>query len=294
MSDVRTTGTPQPIGYKRTPLGAIGRVARWIALLVMTVLFLTPFYLILRNALATEAEITAETWTLFPSSLHFENIMELFNDTEVPFLRSMYNSAVVGVLGTVGQLLFAAMTGYGLARIPYKHASKVLYTIMALMIIPAGVSFVPSFIVVSSLGWVGSLRGLIIPGLFSAFAAFLFRQYFLNFPRELEEAARIDGLGYFGTFWRIVIPNSAPFIAALAAITFIGNWNAFLWPLVINGSEQSGWTVQIALSTFITAQTINIHELFMAAAIAMLPLILIFAFLQRYLIQGVAETGIKG
>jgi multiple sugar transport system permease protein len=91
-----------------------------------------------------------------------------------------------------------------------------------------------------------------------------------------------------------VVPNSLPFVAALAAITFIGNWNAFLWPLVINGSEQSGWTVQIALSTFITAQTINIHELFMAAAIAMLPLILIFAFLQRYLIQGVAETGIKG
>lgn len=294
MSDERTTGTPQPIGYKRTPLGAIGRVVRWIALWITTILFLIPFYLIVRNAFSTEAEIIAETWTLFPSTLHFENIMELFNDTEVPFLRSMYNSAVVGVLGTAGQLLFAAMTGYGLARIPYKHSNKVLYTIMALMIIPAGVSFVPSFIVVSSLGWVGSLRGLIIPGLFSAFAAFLFRQYFLNFPKELEEAARIDGLGYFGTFWRIVIPNSAPFIAALAAITFIGNWNAFLWPLVINGSEQSGWTVQIALSTFITAQTINIHELFMAAAIAMLPLILIFAFLQRYLIQGVAQTGIKG
>jgi multiple sugar transport system permease protein len=146
---------------------------------------------------------------------------------------------------------------------------------------------------VSSLGWVSSLRGLIIPGLFSGFTAFLFRQYFLNFPRELEEAGRVDGLSYFGAFWRIVVPNSLQFYAAIAVITFISSWNAFLWPLVI-GQDQSSWTVQVALSTFITAQTINIHELFVAAAVSVLPLILVFVFLQRYIVQGVAETGIKG
>ncbi|WP_350276624.1 carbohydrate ABC transporter permease [Kribbella sp. HUAS MG21] len=288
----RTTGTPQPIGFRQTTLGRVGTVLRWLALFVAVVLFLLPFYLILRNALSTEADITAPTWTLFPSELQWGNIPELFNDTQVPMARAMYNSAVVGVLGTAGQLLLASMAGYGLARIPYRHADKIFYAIVATLMIPGAVTFIPSFIVVSSLGWVSSLRGLIIPTLFSGFAAFLFRQYFLGFPRELEEAARVDGAGHFGVFWRIVVPNSLPFFAALAAITFIGNWNSFLWPLVI-GQDSSSWTIQVAMSTFITAQTINIHELFMAVAVSILPLVLIFAFLQRYLIQGVTQSGIK-
>jgi multiple sugar transport system permease protein len=288
----RTTGTPQPIGFKQSPLGRVGTVLRWIALFVAVVLFLLPFYLILRNALSTEADITAPSWTLFPSHLQWGNISELFNDTTVPMGRALYNSAVVGIVGTAGQLLLASMAGYGLARIPYRHADKIFYAIVATLMIPGAVTFIPSFIVVSSLGWVSSLRGLIIPTLFSGFAAFLFRQYFLGFPRELEEAARVDGAGYFGVFWRIVVPNSLPFFAALAAITFIGNWNSFLWPLVI-GQDSSSWTIQVAMSTFITAQTINIHELFMAVAVSILPLVLIFAFLQRYLIQGVTQSGIK-
>jgi len=288
----RTTGTPQPIGFSRSAAGRIGQLLRWIALFIAVVLFLLPFYLILRNALSAEADITAPSWTLFPSHLRWGNLSELFNDTQVPMARALYNSAVVGVLGTAGQLLFASMAGYGLARIPYRHADKIFYAIVATLMIPAAVTFIPSFIVVSSLGWVSSLRGLIIPTLFSGFAAFLFRQYFLGFPRELEEAARVDGAGHFGVFWRIVVPNSLPFFAALAAITFIANWNSFLWPLVI-GQDASSWTVQVAMSTFVTAQTINIHELFMAVAVSILPLVLIFAFLQRYLIQGVTQSGIK-
>jgi multiple sugar transport system permease protein len=288
----RTAGTPQPIGYTRSPAGVVGSILRWIALIVAGLLFLIPFYLVLRNALSTEADITAPDWKFFPTHLQWGNISELFNDENVPMARALYNSAVVGILGTGGQLLLASMAGYGLARIPYKHADKVFYAIVATLMIPAAVSFIPSFIVVSSLGWVSTLRGLIIPTLFSGFATFLFRQYFLGFPRELEEAARVDGAGHFGTFWRIVVPNSLPFFAAIAAITFIGNWNSFIWPLVI-GQDSSSWTVQVAMSTFITAQTVNIHELFMAAAVSILPLVLIFAFLQRYLIQGVTQSGIK-
>jgi multiple sugar transport system permease protein len=159
--------------------------------------------------------------------------------------------------------------------------------------IPPAVTFIPSFIIVSQLRWVNTYQGIIVPVLFSGFTTFLFRQYFLNFPRSLEEAARVDGLGYFGAYWRVVVPNSGAFFAAIAVITFITSWNAFLWPLVI-GQDASKWTVQVALSTFLTAQTINLHELFLAAAVSILPLVLVFVFLQRYLVQGVAETGIKG
>lgn len=281
---------PRPVGQR--PSTAV-TILRYVALGVTSVLFLLPFYLIVRNGLSAESDITSPDWTLFPKSLHWENIGELFDDPAVPMARSLLNSLIIAVLQTVGQLVLGSLCGYGLARIPYRHANKVFYAIVATLMIPAAVTFVPSFVLVSSLGWVSSLRGLVIPGLFAGLTAFMFRQYFLDFPRELEEAARIDGLGYWGAYWRIVVPNSRGFFAAIAVIQFIGSWNAFLWPLVI-GQDESSWTVQVALSTFLTAQNINIHELFLAAAVGILPLVIVFVVLQRYLVRGVTESGIKG
>jgi multiple sugar transport system permease protein len=211
----------------------------------------------------------------------------------VNIVQGLVNSAIIAVLQTVGILLLCSMAGYGLARIPYRWATPIFYAILVTLMIPPAVTFIPSFIIVSQLRWVDTYQGIIVPVLFSGFTTFLFRQYFLNFPRSLEEAARVDGLGYFGAYWRVVVPNSGAFFAAIAVITFITSWNAFLWPLVI-GQDASMWTVQVALSTFLTAQTINLHELFLAAAVSILPLVLVFVFLQRFLVQGVAETGIKG
>ncbi|MGA8115939.1 MAG: carbohydrate ABC transporter permease [Actinocatenispora sp.] len=290
--DPATRSTPRT-ARRRAPGTLAGSFGRYAVLIVAAVVFLVPFYLMLRNGLSSEADITSPDWTFFPRTLHWSNIAELFRDPAVPMAHALLNSAIVAVAQTVGQLLLASLAGYGLARIPYRHADKVFYAILVTLMIPAAVTFVPTFVVVSSLGWVSDLRGLIIPGMFTGFTAFLFRQYFLNFPRELEEAGRVDGLGYWGAFWRIVVPNSLHFYSAIAVITFIQSWNAFLWPLVI-GQDPSSWTVQVALSTFITSQTINIHELFVAAIVSILPLLAVFVFLQRYLVQGVAETGIKG
>jgi len=278
---------------RRTPGSVVVAILRYAALVVSAVLFLLPFYLIIRNALASDVEITAATWTVFPNTIQWENFAELFDDPAVNILRSLGNSAIIAVLQTAGQLLLCSMAGYGLARIPYRYATPIFYAILVTLMIPPAVTFIPSFIIVSQLHWVDTLQGIIVPVLFSGFTTFLFRQYFLAFPRSLEEAARVDGLGYFGAFWRVVVPNSGAFFAAIAVITFIASWNAFLWPLVI-GQDSSMWTVQVALSTFLTAQTINLHELFLAAAVSIAPLVLVFVFLQRYLVQGVAETGIKG
>ncbi|MFC8359795.1 carbohydrate ABC transporter permease [Streptomyces griseorubiginosus] len=287
-----TTTTP-PVGKPRDKgRGVLGNTGLYIAVSVAALLFLIPFYLIFRNALSTDPEITGENWKLLPS-FQWGNISELFNDPTVEFGRSMVNSLVVAVSSTLGTLLVCSLAGYGLARIPYKHANKVFYAVLATLMVPTAVTFVPSFVLVSSLGWVDTYRGLIIPGLFSGFTCFLFRQYFLGFPKELEEAARVDGLGYWGAYWRIVVPNSLNFFAAIATITFIGAWNSFLWPLVM-GQDPSSWTVQIALSSFMTNQTVNFHLIFMAAAISILPLIFVFLFLQRWLVQGIAQTGIKG
>ncbi|MEU8978171.1 carbohydrate ABC transporter permease [Streptomyces sp. NPDC048309] len=285
-------GVDKPRKVKRGG-SVIGNAGLYVAIAVAALLFLVPFYLIIRNALMTDPEITGESWKWFPTDIRWGNITEPFHDVTVDFGRSMWNSTVVAVLMTLGTLLVCSLAGYGLARIPYRHANKVFYAVLATLMVPTAVTFVPSFVLVSSLGWVDSYRGLIIPGLFSGFTCFLFRQYFLGFPKELEEAARVDGLGYWGAYWRVVVPNSLNFFAAIATITFISGWNAFLWPLVI-GQDPSAWTVQVALSSYMTNQTVNYHLIFMATAISILPLVFVFLFLQRWLVQGVAQTGIKG
>ena len=287
----RSTQSGRPRGPSA---GVIIRlVLRYVLLVILALLFLLPFYLIVRNGLAAESEITSPNWTFFPSTLHFENIQELFNDTEVPFLDGMVNSTIIAVLQTAGQILLSALAGYGLARIAYRWSNQVFYAILVTLMIPSAVIFVPTYVIVSYLGWVSTLQGLVVPGVFSGFTTFLFRQFFLGFPRELEEAGRVDGLGYWGVFWRIVVPNSFGIIAALSVITFIASWNAFLWPLVI-GQDSSAWTVQVVLSNFLNAQVLNLHELFIGATIAILPLVIIFLFLQRYIVEGYKQSGLKG
>ncbi|HLZ56883.1 MAG TPA: carbohydrate ABC transporter permease [Ktedonosporobacter sp.] len=275
-------------------IGAIvSTVLRYAALIILAILFLIPFYLIVRNGLATDQEITAPNWTFFPSTLHFENIQEVLTDIDHPVLGGIETSATVAILQTVGQILLSAVAGYGLARIPFRWANQVFYAVLATLMIPSAVLFIPQYLIVNQLNWLSTLQGLAVPGMFSGFTAFLFRQFFLSFPRELEEAGRVDGLGYWGIFWRIVVPNSWGIISALSVITFIASWNSFLWPLVV-GQDESAWTVQVVLSGFLNAQVLNLHELFIGAAIATLPLVIIFFLLQRYIVEGYKQSGLKG
>ena len=185
------------------------------------------------------------------------------------------------------------MAGYALARIPVRGRDLVFFYILLTLMVPAAVTFVPSYVVVANLGGVNTLWGIVVPGLFNAFAAFLFRQFYLDFPVEIEEAGRLDGLGYWGIYWRLLLPNSMGIMVALGILSFIYSWNAFLWPLVI-GQNPSSWTVQIVLSTFLTAQVINLPMLFMGAAVGALPLVIIFLVMQRYIVEGVRLSGIKG
>jgi len=150
----------------------------------------------------------------------------------------------------------------------------------------------PAFAVVAYLHGVNTQWGIIAPGVFSAFSIFLFRQFYLRFPSEVEEAGRLDGLSYFGVYWRLLLPNSTSIMMALGVLAFIGSWNAFLWPLVI-GQDPSSWTVQIVLSTFLTAQTISLSQLFAAAAVGVAPLVLVFLIMQRYIVEGAKFSGGK-
>lgn len=278
---------------KRSWQDRIVPALRYVLLTILALLFLLPFYLIIRNALMTQAEITAFEWSWLPASPQWNNFTTLFDNTEAPMGTGLRNSTIIAVTNLILQTLFASMAGYALARIPVSGKSLVLFFILLTLMVPSAVTFVPSYVVVAELGGVNTLWGIVVPGLFNAFACFLFRQFYLDFPIEIEEAGRLDGLGYFGVYWSLLLPNSRGIMAALGILSFIYSWNAFLWPLVI-GSSPSSWTVQIVLSTFLTAQTINLPQLFMAAAVGAAPLVIVFLIMQRFIVEGVRLSGIKG
>ena len=266
---------------------------RYTVLIALTVVFLFPFYLIIRNALMTQPEITSFDWVWWPAEMQWSNFTDLFENTEIDMATGLRNSAIIAIVNLVFQTLFASMAGYALARIPFPAKGIFFAAILLTLMVPSAVTFVPTYVVVAELGGVNTLWGIVVPGLFSAFATFLFRQFYLDFPSEIEEAARIDGNSYFGVYWRMILPNSLGIMAALGVLSFIGSWNAFLWPVIIGQSNDSQ-TVQVVLSSFLTAQTINLPALFAGAAVGAAPLVIVFLLMQRYIVQGVRMSGIKG
>ena len=287
-------------GELARPAGSRTHVMKWaflairyIVLIALAVVFLFPFYLIVRNSLMTQPEITSFEWVWWPDEMQWGNFTNLFENSEIDMATGLRNSAIIAIVNLVFQTLFASMAGYALARIPFRGKGIFFAIILLTLMVPSAVTFVPTYVVVANLDGVNTLWGIVVPGLFSAFATFLFRQFYLDFPSEIEEAARLDGNSYFGVYWRMILPNSIGIMAALGVLSFIGSWNAFLWPVIIGQSNDSQ-TVQVVLSSFLTAQTINLPALFAGAAVGAAPLVIVFLLLQRYIVQGVRMSGIKG
>ena len=258
----------------------------------LAVFFLLPFYVIFRNAFSTQQHLIAPRWNWLPNQLDTTTLQAVLGNANYGVLNALGVSVVVAVAQTVLSGVIAMMAGYALSRWRTPASRVILGMTVFTLMVPAMVTFVPTFVMVSSLGWISTYRGLIIPVIFSAFATFLFRQQFLEFPRELEESAAIDGANTWTTFWRIVVPNAMGTVAAVGTITFIGAWNAFLWPMLIAQDPQMR-TIQVVLSQFMTSQGIRYPEMFTGALIAVAPALVVFLFLQRWLVQGVARSGLK-
>lgn len=293
IHDDRWGNLEHPRASSSKATGRISLAIRYLVLSVLAIIFLFPFYIIVRNSLMTQAEITGWNWTWWPSSPQWSNFRDLFENTEINMASGLRVSAIIAGINLVLQTLFASMAGYALARIPFRGSTIFFTLILLTLMIPGAVTFVPTYVVVAKLGGVNTIWGIVVPGLFSAFATFLFRQFYLEFPAEIEEAGRLDGNTYFGVYFRLLLPNSLGIMAALGVLSFIGSWNAFLWPVIIGQSEGTR-TVQVVLSSFLTAQTINLPALFAGAAVGAAPLVIVFLLLQRYIVQGVRMSGIKG
>jgi multiple sugar transport system permease protein len=227
---------------------------------------------------------------LIPRDVTFSNFVYVF--TEVPFARYLLNSFFVSGVITVAALLLHSMAAYALARLRFPGRDVIFGVIFSTLLITAPVVLIPLFLVVRQLGLLDSYAGLIIPAVFNAFGIFLLRQFYLQLPRELEEAAIVDGCGHWRVYWSVVLPLSRPILSALAIFFFLANWNAFLWPLVATNNPDLT-VVQLAITSFQSQYASSWNYILAAAAVAAAPMLVLFFAFQRQIVESVKTSGLK-
>lgn len=265
--------------------------ARLILLLVAAIVSLmtiAPLLWMLSIALKPGDEVFSSG--LIPQHPTLDNFVHVF--TEFDFLRYLLNSLFVASATTLVALLLHSLAGYALARLQFPGREAIFLAMFATFLISLPVIIVPLFILVRQLGLLNSYGGLIIPGIFNAFGIFLLRQFYLALPRELEEAALIDGCGYFRIYWSIILPLSRPILAALAILFFLANWNAFLWPLVIT-NDQKLWLVQVAVASFRSQYSASWNYVMAASMVVALPTLIVFVIFQRQIMESIKTSGLK-
>lgn len=228
---------------------------------------------------------------LFPPVWHWENFLEVFRVSD--FARYYLNSAIVAVGVTIGQLVTSSLAAYAFARLKFPGNEKIFFFYLATLMVPVSVTLIPLFIIMSRLGLTDSYFVLMIPPMFGAYGTFMLRQFFKGIPEELEEAACIDGCNAFGRFIHVVLPLSGPALATLGIFTFLGNWQSFLYPLVMVSDEHYK-TIPLGLLDFVDLNSANWPLLMAASVWSILPIIAVFLFGQRFFVSGVRLGGVKG
>ncbi len=290
------TATQAPTRGRPAPDEVEGRRrSQWWIYLGLTLgilLMVGPFLWMLLGAFKPQAEFLVNPPTFLPTNPTTDNFGRLFDQLDFP--RFFFNSSLVAIAVTVGNVLFCPMLGYALAKLKWRGKRLVMGLVLATLMVPAGITLIPNFVLMANLGLVNTYPGLILPFLVGPFGVFLTRQFMYGIPDELLEAARIDGANEWKIFWGIVLPITAPVLATLGILTFLGSWNSFLYPLVM-AQEPEMYTLPVALATFATGQYQADHGMLMAGSVVLvLPVLIIFILFQRWITEGIATTGLKG
>ncbi len=271
----------------------IARYAAYAFLILGSIVMLLPFFWMLSTSLKPERGIFTMPPQWIPNPLIFDNYVNVWQQTDL--LRGMLNSAFIAIVTTVGEIFISTLAGFAFARMRFVGRKTFFGLLLLTMMIPGVVTMVPSFILFRYLGWIQTWLPLIVPLLLgSAFAIFLSRQFFVTLPRELEDAAKVDGCNFFQIYWRIFMPNAKPLVATLFVLGFIARWNDFLGPLIYLQGATDLYTVPLMLARLNSAYERQWALLMAGSMIALAPIILVFIFLQRYFIQSVTMTGLKG
>jgi len=248
-----------------------------------------PFFWMIGTSFKPQQESLDYPPTVLPQQPTLEWYQTLF--TELDFGRYLGNTVIVVLIGFVG-LLFMAMAGYAFAKFDFRGRKLMFFVVLATMMIPVQVTMIPTYLILNGLKLTNTLVGIALPTLVTGFSIFLFRQFMTTIPTELLEAARLDGAGEFRTFWQIVLPMSKPILAVQIVLTFISGWNSFLWPLIV-ASDQKLYTLSVGLALLNQQLAVNPSLQMAAAAVMVVPILLVFVVFQRYVIQGFALSGLK-
>lgn len=273
------------------------RRTAWIPTLLLAlgaILFLAPLAWMVSTAFKLEAEVFEKSPHWIPQTATLHNFTDLAQKSaEAPIGRWLLNSAFVSTSVVLLTLLLSAMTAYPLARLRFRGRDALFYTIVAAMIVPGQVTIIPVFLLIQKLGWFDTYPALIVPGLASPFGVFLLRQFMQTIPRELEEAAAIDGCGPWRTWAQVIVPLTTPALATLGVLTFLGAWNDFLWPLIATNSNAMR-TIPVGIQIFQGRYTTEYGLMMATAVLASIPVVAVFLALQRYVVRGIVLTGLKG
>jgi multiple sugar transport system permease protein len=268
------------------------KVLLYIFLTVYGIITVIPFLWAFSASFKPLSEIISGEFNFIPKHFTLDNYKQIFLQ-EPLFWRWLFNSVIIGVTVTILNLLFNSMAGYALARLHFRGKQCWFFLILTVLVVPAQITLIPTFLILKAIGWLNSYPGMIVPSMVNATFIFMMRQFFVNFPRELEEAGQLDGLNAWGIFRYIVLPLAKPALAAQAVFVFMGSWNNFLLPVVILFDPEM-FTLPLGLNSF-KGQYISYWNYIMAASMVFtLPGLAIYAFFNRYLIQGVTFTGGKG
>jgi multiple sugar transport system permease protein len=259
-------------------------------LIVGSVAMVVPFLWMILTSLKTYAESIHVPPVIIPEDFKWENYKEVFG--LLPFFKFMYNTFIVTVVRTAGQLFLCSLAAYAFARIEFPGRNFLFISALSVLMVPGQVFLLPQYMIIVKLGWLNTLQAVIVPGLFSAFGTFLLRQFFMGLPKELEEAARLDGCNHFQIYWKIMLPLAKPGLVALGIFTTLWSWNELMWPMIVNSSTES-MTLSVGLSSLQGQYLTNYPILMAGSFLAILPMLILFIILQKQFIEGIAVTGGK-
>ena len=284
-----STALTRPSGPPRL---RVRTVLKHVALSAVAVVIAFPFYWMLSTAFKSFFEATQFPPTLFPVEFHFENFATAWGDA--PWNTFFRNTFIIGIAVTAGELTTSILAAYAFARLNFKGKGAIFFILLATYMIPGEATLIPNFVLVTKVLHLGdTLQVQVIPFLASVFSVFLLRQHFRSIPNELADAAKVDGAGHMRFLWKIVLPLSIPVLVVVTLVTGLGVYDAFQWPLLVTNSDAVR-PVQVGMAQFRTEFGAQYHLEMAAATFVIAPVVLIFLFAQRYLIQGVARTGIRG
>lgn len=272
----------------------LGNVAFYVGNTVIGLIFVSPLIWMVASSLKPEAEIFKNLnslSTFIPSNASSDNYLEVFQRIDMwkYILNSLFYVFVIIIL----DLIVNSICGYALAKFEFRGRNALLTLVISLMVFPAEAIMLPLYREVADLGWINEWAGLIVPFIAKCFSIYMFRQFFLDIPNDLLEAASIDGCGPIKTFFRVVMPISGTVYATIFILDFVAHWNDFMWPLlVVTGEEKR--TIQLAIQTFFGSKPINYAPIMASLTISAIPMLIMFIVLQKYYVEGIASTGIKG